>query len=226
MSASVHRLKLASVKLPGRYNPPTYLDSRISVYAYLVITSSDIILIDTGVGEGSEFINTRFEPHRTPIADELAQFGLATIDVNVVVNSHLHFDHCGNNSTFPHAEVFVQKKELEIARATQYTVQQWFDFEGALLHAVSGDTEIIPGIQLLSTPGHTPGHQSVLIETEDGNLLVAAQAAYTAEEYRHGGNPTEQAHDGLGEKYLQSISQLKSVGAREVYFSHDDQAVT
>ncbi len=224
MSHSVHRLHLASVNLQGQFNPPTYLDTRIDVYAYLVITgSSDVLLIDTGVGEGNEYIERVFEPHRTPIAEELARFGLETTDVNLLVNSHLHFDHCGNNQLFPSAEIFVQSNELAIARTPRYTVAEWFDYDGARINAVSGDREISAGIRLLSSPGHTPGHQSVLVETVNGNVLVAAQAAYTADEYRRGGDPAEQAHKGLEEQYLRSISRLKSVAAREIYFSHDDR---
>ena len=224
MSHSVHRLHLASVKLLGRFNPPTYLDSRVDVYAYLVIAGSDIVLIDTGVGEGNEYIERRFEPRRTPIAAELARFGLETSDVNLLVNSHLHFDHCGSNQLFPKAEIFVQSSELSIALTPRYTVIEWFDYDGARINALSGDKEISTGIRILSSAGHTPGHQSVLIETVNGNVLVAAQAAYTADEYQRGGDPAEQAHKGLEEQYLQSISQLKSVAAKEVYFSHDDVA--
>ena len=98
----------------------------------------------------------------------------------MVVNSHLHFDHCGNNELFPHAEIFVQERELVVARTTVHTVRKWFDYEGARIIPVSGDMEICPGIKLLSSPGHTPGHQSVLIETTNGRVLVAAQAAYTS----------------------------------------------
>ena len=216
---------MASVNLQGQFNPPTYLDTRINVYSYLVITSSDVLLIDTGVGVGSRQIEDRFEPRRTPIADELATFGVEVADVTLVANSHLHFDHCGNNKLFPNADIFVQEKELEIARTTTYTVLEWFDYDGARLNPVSGDMEISAGLKLLSSPGHTPGHQSVLVETVDGCVLVAAQAAYTADEYQRGGNPAEQAHKGLEEQYLHSISRLKSIGAQEVYFSHDMETV-
>ena len=223
MSRSVHRLHMASVNLAGQFNPPTYLDSRIQVYAYLVITESDVLLVDTGVGEGNEYIERTFEPRRTPIAEELARFGLETQDVNLLVNSHLHFDHCGNNRLFPGAEIFVQAKELSVARTTRYTVAEWFDYESASLNAVSGDMEIGEGIRLLSSPGHTPGHQSVLIESVSGNILVAAQAAFTADEYQRGGD-VAQAHEGLAAQYLRSISELRSVTADRVYFSHDDRA--
>ena len=225
MANSVHRLHMASVNLQGRFNPPTYLDTRIDVYAYLVITGSDVLLVDTGVGEGNEYIERMFEPRRTPIAEELARYGLETTDVNLLVNSHLHFDHCGNNRLFPGAEIFVQSNELSVARLPRYTVAEWFDYDGAPINAVSGDLEIGAGITLLASPGHTPGHQSVLVETVGGNILIAAQAAYNADEYQRGGDPVEQAHEGLKEQYLQSISRLKSVAAEEVYFSHDDTTV-
>lgn len=222
MSRSVHRLHMASVNLAGQFNPPTFLDTRIEVYAYLAITETDVLLIDTGIGEGNEYIERTFEPRRTPIAEELARFGLETADVNLLVNSHLHFDHCGNNRLFPGAEIFVQADELSVARTTRYTVAEWFDYEGARLNAVSGDMEISEGIKLLSSPGHTPGHQSVLIETASGNILVAAQAAFTADEYQRGGDAA-QAHEGLAAEYLRSVSKLKSVAADRVYFSHDDR---
>ena len=226
MSASVHRLHLASVNLLGQFNPPTYLDTRIDVYAYLVITGSDVLLIDTGVGEGNAYIERIVEPRRTPIAEELARFGLETADVTLLVNSHLHFDHCGNNQLFSNAEIFVQSSELSIAHTPRYTVTEWFDYGGVRLNPVSGDMDIIAGIRLLSSPGHTPGHQSVLIETDNGNVIVAAQAAFTADEYQRGGDPDEQAHEGLEDLYLQSIARLKSVEAQEVYFSHDVTPVT
>jgi glyoxylase-like metal-dependent hydrolase (beta-lactamase superfamily II) len=173
------------------------------------------------VGEGNAYIERTFEPRRTPLAAELARFGLQTEDVSLLVNSHLHFDHCGNNRLFPHAETFVQANELSVARTSRYTVTEWFDYEGARITPVSEDTEISPGVTLIQSPGHTPGHQSVLVETAGGRTLVAAQAAYTADEYRRGGDPSEQAHEGLNEQYVQSISRLKSLAAQRVYFSHD-----
>lgn len=197
-----------------------YLENRIDVYAYLVVTTSEVLLIDTGVGEGNKYIERIYQPCRTPIADELARYGLVTKDVDLIINSHLHFDHCGNNHLFPSAEIFVQANELLAARTPRYTVREWFDYDGARLNTVSGDMEITAGVKLLATPGHTPGHQSVLVETDSGNTLVAAQAAYTAEEYRQGGD-VAQAHEGLEKQYLHTISRLKSVAAQEVYFSHD-----
>ena len=68
---------MASVNLAGQFNPPTFLDTRIEVYAYLVITETDVLLIDTGVGEGNDYIERTFEPYRRLIGEELARFGAA-----------------------------------------------------------------------------------------------------------------------------------------------------
>lgn len=215
---------MARVNLPAQYNPPTYTDTRINVYAYLVVTDSDVILIDTGVGAGNKIIEDRFAPLLTPITEELARFDISLPEVSIIVNSHLHFDHCGNNAMFPDAEIYVQERELEIARNTRYTVTNWFDYNGARIKSIAGDMEISKGVKLLASPGHTPGHQSVFLESTERNILVAAQAAYTADEYLRGGDPVDQAHEGLGEVYVQSITRLKSLDAAQVYFSHDDQA--
>ena len=225
MSPSIHRLHMASVNLQGKYNPPEFQDTRIDVYAYLVVMGSDIILVDTGVGDGDAHIEDTFAPRRSSIVKELARYGIETAGVNLLVNSHLHFDHCGGNRLFPNAEIFVQKTELEIARTTIHTVQEWFDYEGARIVSVDGELEISPGVKLLPTPGHTPGHQSILVETAHNSVLIAAQAAYTADEYRRGGDPEVQAHEGLEEKYIQSILRLKSLGAEVAYFSHDAATV-
>lgn len=215
---------MARVNLPAQYNPPTYTDTRINVYAYLVVTDSDVILIDTGVGAGNKIIEDRFAPLLTPITEELARFDISLPEVSIIVNSHLHFDHCGNNAMFPDAEIYVQERELEIARNTRYTVTNWFDYNGARIKSIAGDMEISKGVKLLASPGHTPGHQSVFLESTERNILVAAQAAYTADEYLRGGDPVDQAHEGLGEVYVQSITRLKSLDAAQVYFSNDDQA--
>lgn len=221
MSNAIHRLRLARVNLDGRFNPPTYADARIDVFAYLVVTESEVLLIDTGVGIGNAYVERKFEPRRIPITDAMSRFGVVPADVTMVVNSHLHFDHCGNNSVFRGARAFIQASELEVARTTSYTVREWFDFPGARICPVDGDLEITAGVTLLAAPGHTPGHQAVLVETDGGPELIAAQAAFTASEFRRGGDPDVQAHEGLEVPYQQSIARLKSFGAGTTYFSHD-----
>ena len=221
MSHRVHRLHLARVKLSGKYNPPSYTDTRIDVFAYLVLSGHQVVLVDTGVGGGNEYIDQQFEPQRKSIIEALNEHNIAPANVDMIVNSHLHFDHCGSNHLFPNAQIFVQESELDIARATPYTVREWFDYDGARLNAVSGDAEIYDGIRTLFTPGHTPGHQSVLIESPGKKSLIAAQAAFTADEYVRGGDPKEQAHEGLEDSYLASLARIKMIEADEIFLSHE-----
>jgi N-acyl homoserine lactone hydrolase len=216
---------MASVNLSGQFNPPSFQDTRIEVYAYLVVTSTDVLLIDTGVGEGNEHVERRFEPRRNRLEDQLKRFGVEIGDINLLVNSHLHFDHCGNNRLFPNVETFIQADELAVARSGKYTVVDWFDYPDARINSVAGEMTLCSGISLLATPGHTPGHQSVLVETASGPVLIAAQAAYKAQEYSLGGDVV-QAHGGLEEQYLQTISRLKLLSPTAVYFSHDKQVVS
>lgn len=215
MNAAVHRLHLATV---WSENEP------IDVYGYLVLTSGHAVLVDTGVGDDSALVEKRFRPRRRAISELLSEHGVRPADISTVINSHLHYDHCGNNRLFRNADIVVQSRELQAARRPGYTVAAWFDYEGARIREVSGDAEFLPGVRVIASHGHTPGHQSVLIEDASGTTLIAAQAAYTAAEYEAGGD-TGQAFEGLEQFYIETIARLKSFGARRVCFSHDHRTV-
>ena len=221
MNDPITRLHVGRVDLAGRFNPPTFEDSRIDVFAYLVLIDDRVVLVDTGVGTGNAYIEKTFRPSHRNIVTELQKAGVRPEDVTVVVNSHLHFDHCGANTTFPNATFYIQSAELETARTTPYTVREWFDYEGATLCPVDGDHQLTDHIGLLSTPGHTPGHQSLLVETPAATVVIAAQAAYTIDEYERGGDPKTQAHEGYEKAYVASIARLKAVRPDRVLFSHD-----
>jgi len=221
VSNSVHRLHVATVNLAGQFNPPEFVDTRIDVYAFLVTNNTRAILIDTGVGEGNAFIDSKFAPARKSLERELHGHGVSIEDVSIVVNNHLHFDHCGNNSLFPNAEVYIQSEEIAVARTPRYTVREWFDYEFARIVPVSSDVEICDGVKLISSPGHTPGHQSVLVQSKAGPILVAAQAAFSAAEYDAGGDPEAQAHELLEGRYQKSIAKLQAIVPATVLFSHD-----
>ena len=226
MANTLHRIRTASVNLAARFNPPEFVDTRIDVFAYLVLLDAGgALLIDTGVGDGVAFIDETFAPERCDLRAELANHAVDVSDVRLVVNSHLHFDHSGNNRLFEKATICVHERELGAARTRGYTVRSWFDFRSAKLRALDGDEDLAHGVSTIATPGHTPGHQSVVVETADGMVLVAAQAAFTADEFRRGGDPAEQAHEGLAEDYLRSIHRLQSLSAARVCFSHDANEV-
>jgi glyoxylase-like metal-dependent hydrolase (beta-lactamase superfamily II) len=145
------------------------------------------ILIDTGVGnkEDAKFhgiygIENAGAEGRTALEDGLRAVGMTPEDIVLVINTHLHFDHAGGNSwrtpsgevlpTFPRARYVVQAGELAYAeRPNERTAASYFPPNWApvvasgQLTVVSGETEVLPGVVLRPTPGHTPHHQSVLL---------------------------------------------------------------
>jgi len=107
--------------------------------------------------------------------------------VALVVNTHLHFDHCGGNRRFAGTPIHVQRRELADARSDDdYTIPEWVDFAGATYVEHDGEVELLPGVRLLPTPGHTRGHQSVLVETPDGPQLLGGDVAYSFRELGEG----------------------------------------
>jgi L-ascorbate metabolism protein UlaG (beta-lactamase superfamily) len=111
----------------------------------------------------------------------------------LVVNTHLHFDHCGGNRLFPGVPIHVQRRELADARTEDnYTVREWVDFPGATYVEHDGDAEILPGVSLLPAPGHTSGHQIVVVETDEGPVVLGGDVGHWFEELEGGDTPGQQ----------------------------------
>lgn len=218
--ADVHRLHLADVTLPEG----SPLAAQVCpVYGFVITHPEGVIVFDTGVGERHSAIEALYRPVRMPLARHLNEMGIPAANVAFVVNSHLHFDHCGGNRLFPGTPILVQRAEREAASEAAYTVPEWVEFTGASFEILDGEREVLPGAQIIPTPGHTPGHQSLLLETREGAVIIAGQAAYTAEEYA---NPEQGHPNGLDgawdrEKYVESLYRLHDFEPRRVYFSHD-----
>lgn len=101
------------------------------------------------------------------------------------------FDHCGGNRLFAgRVPIHVQRIELEDARAEgQYTIWEWVDFPGAEYVEHDGEAEILPGVRLVPAPGHTRGHQIVVVETDDGPVVLGGDVGYSFAEIGRGDTP-------------------------------------
>lgn len=181
------------------------------------------ILVDTGVGHPESLIK-HWKIVNRRMADALAERDLSPADVHIVINTHLHFDHCGQNAVFPHAPFYVQRAELERARREEKVAKEWFDFAGARFELVDGDAQIVSGVRVMTTPGHTVGHHSVVVDGEDGEQLFIGDAAYTSLVYQRYAefDPTRvpgQAADP--EAWKKSLDRVHGVGAAAVHFCHD-----
>ena len=157
--------------------------------ALLVRTPEHCVLIDTGLGRNLDEKEREIyavSGDRDLLAS-LSGLGVHATDVDLLIPSHLHLDHAGwctcirdgsVRPTFPHARCIVQARELEHARnPCELTrgsyVPEHFEplADAGLLTAADGDTEIVPGVRVVRTGGHTAGHQAVFIES-DGNVCV------------------------------------------------------
>ena len=144
---------------------------------FLVPLPDGLLLFDTGIAAGDPEVDAHYRPERVPLPEALAAAGARPEDVTLVANCHLHLDHAGGNAELPGRPVLVQRAELEAARTPDYTVAGVVDHPGARYEVLDGETEVAPGVRLVPTPGHTAGHQSLLLE---GGLLLAGQTHLTA----------------------------------------------
>ena len=178
-------------------------------------------MVDTGVGGPQAWLTDWRCVNRT-VAEALADHGLAPADVGMVINSHLHFDHCGQNSVFRHAPFYVQRSELERAREQSKSLLDWFDFAGARFELLEGDTEIVEGVRAVATPGHTVGHQSLLVDGEEGAQLLIGDAAYTSGAYLDPeGTDLRQGQASDLPAWKASVRRLQGLAPAAVHFCHD-----
>lgn len=158
----------------------------LSLRCLLIEHDEGLILVDTGLGnkEDAKFrdiygVENAGRSGPTQLEDALASLGFSPLEVRMVINTHLHFDHAGGNTVlvegqvrlaFPNAAYVVQQGELEFAfRRNERTAGSYLEHnfrpvtEASRWRLVSGEVEIVPGVRLIPTPGHVPYHQSVLV---------------------------------------------------------------
>jgi N-acyl homoserine lactone hydrolase len=209
----------------------TVSGANVPFVCYLVKTGDGSnVLIDTGFPENLPQRPGMPSPVMGKnVVEQLADLGLQPADINLLISTHFDGDHAGRLSTFTNAEVVVQRQHYEVARGGHprfaNTRSQW-DRPGMRYRLVEGDVELLPGLELIETSGHVPGHQSVLVRLpETGPVLltidaVGAQSAFTPD--RQAGSMDEDE-----EKLRASTRKLLDLVQREqvslVIFGHDGE---
>ncbi len=219
MTLEIKRLHLASLQVPSD-------SSTWPVHGFVITHPGGALLVDTGVGGPDELLNDwRVVNHSA--ADALAELDMSPADIDLVINTHLHFDHCGQNAVFRHAPFYIQRTELDRARREGREFAEWFDFMGARFELLDGDAEVVPGVSVITTPGHTSGHQSVVVQSGDGppDLLIG-DAAYTPRQYLGAPDaklPPGQASDLAA--WQNSVRRIRAAAAARVHFCHHTDVI-
>ena len=202
--------------------------SAIPVHGFVIKhPKAGAILVDTGVGWGNDQLLREWKVVNREMADAMAEYDLSPADVKIVINSHLHFDHCGQNAVFKHAPFYIQRSELKRAREDGFTIQ-WFDFAGARFELVDGDAEIAEGVRVVATPGHTVGHQSVIVDMPEGDAVMIGDAAYTADIYRDVDDADLSQWPGQAsdpEAWTSSLKKVHALHPHAVHFCHDTRVL-
>ena len=167
-------------------SPADVLNRILLALGVLVIQANGKnILVDTGIGnKGDSKFNDIYQVNRSPSLEaELKRHGLTPENIDIVINTHLHFDHAGGNTkinstgeltpTFPNARYYIQRKEWEFALTPNERTKGSYLLENYSLleetgHLVflEGDQPILEGVKVVETPGHTEHHQSIVVSSE------------------------------------------------------------
>lgn len=225
---------------------------RFPVYSVLVETPVGRFLVDTGYDYDHVMKALSFEkPMQTKeqtIPGALGLLGLEPKDIDVLFNSHFHFDHVGGNRFFPGAKKICHKVELpqaadcqpfevlgysdlafstEVAEARGMTDQLGASQTAAntAFEFVEGDVDLAPGVKLIYTPGHTIGHYSLLVEFDNRKpLLLTLDAAYTRKSYDNEINAGFHIDPVAGVNSMRRLKQIEANTGAEVLFSHDAES--
>lgn len=206
--------------------------SRVPFPCYLVQTGDGKnVLIDTGFPIGFQQppeMNMPPIEHSKNVIEQLAMLGLQPDDIDMLICTHFDLDHAGNLSAFTNAELVVQRIHYELARSGYprfAKLRPVWDHPDLHYRLLDGDTELLPGIELIETHGHTRGHQSVLLRLpETGPVLLTIDAVPMQQYFTPDREKSPMDEDGelarAGTRKLISLAEREKVST--IIFGHDD----
>jgi len=218
----------ASAFVPGATDEKAF----VPVWSALLRTPEGNVLFDTGLhpvhverpdatfGPGSLKVVMTTED---AVVARLASLGVRPDDVTIVVNSHLHFDHAGNNGAFPKATFVVQAEQLAFAKGKPNFPALYWDIPELTYLPTTGRARVARGVEVVPTPGHAPGHQSLVIDlSESGRVVLTGDAAFTRANLERGEIPA--MDQTAAKESLALIRSLVKDDLSRVFTSHDADA--
>lgn len=198
---------------------------KLGLNSILIKTGKDLILVETGIGTelDKKFVDYYSVDRKPGLVGALMGLGVEVEDIDFVINTHLHFDHCGGNTykntegeivpTFPKARYIIQEGEWENALHPSYRERQGYLTYNFLplekyrcLQLINGDTEITEGVEVLLAPGHTSHHQCVKVHSEGKRLFFLGDLVPTS------------AHVGLSYIMSYDLYPLETLENRERFY--------
>ena len=180
-------------------------DERMPINVHLIDHPDGRVLVDTGLTRlhpDAADMDPRIEPwHEQP------SFDFDSIDI--VVNTHLHFDHVGGNHLFAGKPIYVQRREFEEAHAVDFTILEWVDAPGVTYTQIDGQHELLPGVRLLPAPGHTDGSQIVVVDSGPRPTVICGDTAVFYQQ--------------LDQPVSEGQRLIRSLDPEAVWLSHEDQ---
>ncbi len=207
---------------------------QIPVACWLVRTTDATILFDTGLSPRAIPGLVRSDPLARFSEDDLLvhrldAIGLETSDVDMVVLSHLHYDHAGGAALFPKSQLIAQNDEYSYALYpasffASFYYRKNFELPGYTWRLLDGDAELAPGVTVLRTDGHTPGHQSLLVELpETGPVILAGDACYWREHLETERPPGVVWNPTLAMHSIKRLNTLARLTHGTVFPGHDPE---
>jgi N-acyl homoserine lactone hydrolase len=210
---------------------------RIPAPSFLVEHRDGLVLFDAGLapeaatdprgvyGERADRLQLRYAPEQR-VDRQVRAAGHQPEDVIVVVLSHLHFDHAGSAHLFPAAQVLVGAGELAHGQAgadSYYRAEDVDRVAGCRPVELAADTDLFRdgSVVVLRTPGHTPGHLSLLVRLPDRSYLLTGDAVHTGSAL-HTESPFPHDHDAVAAiASIQRIKELSNETGAAIWVSHD-----
>ncbi|KPL88875.1 N-acyl homoserine lactonase family protein [Herpetosiphon geysericola] len=200
---------------------------QIPIVCYLVQTSAgQNILIDTGLPElmpeeAADFANGQ------DVITQLSRIGLQPADIDTIISTHYDIDHAGRHAHFPNAQYIVQRAHHLDAQSNPRFAANRGQWEQPIerIRLVDGDTELLPGLELIETSGHVAGHQSVLVRLpQTGAVLLPIDAVpFSADFIRDKADPENPDAAAIQASTIKLLDLVEQEQIKLVIFGHDHQ---